>query len=61
MGDSIQDIFKKMINDGVLSEGEFSEFIQAINQKLEIKEGFCHRCGKEIIGRRKEKEDARAS
>jgi len=53
MGESIQQRFKRMIDDGVLGETEFSELVQAINQKVEIKEGFCLRCGESTTKRRK--------
>ena len=53
MGDSIQKRFKKMFEEGKFKKGEFQEFINAMNRKIDIPDGHCKRCIKKIEGRRK--------
>lgn len=53
MGESIQKRFKKMFEEGGFKKGEFQEFINAMNRKIDIPDGHCKRCLRKIEGRRK--------
>ena len=53
MGKTIEKRLKSLLAAGGLRSGEFQEFINAIDQKVDIPEGQCKRCLKKIEGRGK--------
>ena len=53
MGESIQKRFERVFEKGGFKKGEFQEFINAMNRKIDIPGGHCKRCLKKIEGRRK--------